>query len=94
MLIKWSKKRTSSVLAGIGYVMVFVILCFTGATAVYILMGLFLDPAPSAIVQEESEPTQTCYFARIKFVGTNQNGAELEVTEIPAECPPEKEPVR
>ena len=94
MLIKWSKKRTSIVLAEIGYVMLCVMLCFAGAASAYTLMGLFLDPAPAAITQEESEPTRTCYFMRIKFVGSGQNGAELEVTETPAECPPSHKPRR
>ncbi len=51
-------------------------------------------PHQTAIAQEVPKVTRTCYFMRIQFVGANQNGAELEVTEIPAECPPTHKPRR
>ena len=92
--VKWSKKRTSIVLAGIGYVMVFVMLCFTGTTAAYTLMRHFLDPSPPAIIQEEPKLTRTCYFMHILFVGSDKNGKEIEVIQTPMECPSEYKPRR
>ena len=83
MLIKWSKKRTSILLITIGYIMLGAMAWAAGQK----FSEYFLDQAPAVIIQEESKPTRTCYFMRIQFVGSNQNGAELEVIEIPAECP-------
>lgn len=86
--IKWAKKETS------GMVLVMVCMIF-GVVAVLAgwLPGLYVGHE-TTIIQEESEPTRTCYFMRIKFVGSDQNGAELEVTEIPAECPETSKPRR
>lgn len=86
--IKWGKKETS------GMVLAMVCMIF-GVMSVMAGWWPWYSPDPTVtVVQEESAPARTCYFMRIKFVGSNQNGAELEVTEIPAECPPSHKPRR
>ncbi len=94
MLVNWSTKRTSIMLARFGYAMLFVMLCVTGVTAGYALAGHFLDPVPPAIIQETPGPKRTCYFMHILFVGSDKNGREIEVFQTPMECPSEYKPRR